>query len=223
MPKNKPVVIVGTADFARSARFYLEHDSEHPVVAHSLSASMLDAKEFNGLPVVAFEDLPRIYPPDDYLLLIGIAYSRLNRNRRELFEAAKRVGYEMVTYVCSKAITWPDLDVGEGSFIFEANVIQPFVHIGANTVLWSGNHIGHDSTIGNHVFLASHIVVSGNCSVGDNTFIGVNATIRDGVSIGADCVIGAGTLVLGHVAEGTVLRGTPTEPLPITSRDLSKI
>ncbi|HEX7676807.1 MAG TPA: acetyltransferase, partial [Thermoanaerobaculia bacterium] len=168
-------------------------------------------------------ELSQRYPPEDHLLLIGIAYSRLNRNRREMFEAAKRMGYDMVTYVCSKAITWPDLDVGEGSFIFEANVIQPYVHIGKDTVLWSGNHIGHDSRIGDHVFLASHIVVSGNCRIGENTFIGVNATIRDGMSIGANCVIGAGTLVLDHIADATVLRGTATAPLPIESSKLSKI
>lgn len=221
--KKKRVVVVGTGDFARIARYYLENDSDHPVIAHSLSASLLDAKEFLGLPLVAFEELPSSYPPDDHLLLIGIAYSRLNRNRREMFEAAKRMGYEMVTYVCSKAITWPDLAVGEGSFIFEANVIQPYVHIGKDTVLWSGNHIGHDSTIGDHIFMASHVVVSGNCRVGDNTFIGVNATIRDGLTIGANCVIGAGTLVLDRVPDGSVLRGTPTVPLPIESGKPSKI
>lgn len=221
--KKKPVVIVGTGDFARIARYYLEHDSEHPVVAHALSAALLDADEFRGLPLVAFEDLPRTHPPDDHQLVIGIAYSRLNRNRREMFEAAKAMGYDIVTYVCSKAITWPDLDIGEGSFVFEANVIQPYAHIGRDTVLWSGNHIGHDSTLGNHLFLASHIVVSGNCRVGDNTFIGVNATIRDGMTIGADCVIGAGTLVLHDVPDGSVLRGSATEPLPIISGKLSKI
>jgi sugar O-acyltransferase (sialic acid O-acetyltransferase NeuD family) len=221
--KAKRVVVVGTGDFARIARYYLEHDSPHPVVAHALSSALLDAREFLGLPLLAFEELPSAYPPDDHQLLIGIAYSRLNRNRREMFEAARAMGYEMVTYVCSKAVTWPDLDAGEGSFIFEANVIQPYVHIGRDTVLWSGNHIGHDSTIGNHIFIASHVVVSGNCRIGDNTFVGVNATIRDGMTIGQNCVIGAGALVLDHVADGSVLRGTATEPLPIDSGKLSKI
>ncbi len=163
MAKNR-VVVVGTGDFARIARYYLEHDSALSVVAHSVSNALLDAKDFRGLPLVAFEDLPSTFPPDDHLLLIGIAYSRLNRNRREMFETAKRMGYEMVTYACSKAITWPDLSIGEGSFIFEANVIQPYVHIGKDTVIWSGNHIGHDSTIGDHVFMASHIVVSSSAS-----------------------------------------------------------
>ena len=223
MSQTKAVVVVGIGDFARIARYYIENDSEHRVVAHAVSASMLTEKEFHGLPLVSFEDLPRTHPPSEHLLQIGIAYSRINLNRRQMFEAGQAMGYDFLTYVCSKAITWPDLSVGAGSFVFEANVIQPFVKIGSDTVLWSGNHIGHDSTIGNHVFIASHVVVSGNCRVGDNTFIGVNATLRDGITIGANCVIGAGTLVLADVPDGSVLRGTATTPLPIESSKLSKI
>jgi sugar O-acyltransferase (sialic acid O-acetyltransferase NeuD family) len=219
----KPVVVIGIGDFGRIARFYLEHDSQHRVVAHAVSAAMRDRDEFFGLPVIALDELPKTHPPQEFEVQLGIAYSRVNRNRREMFETAKGLGYRIITYVCSKAITWPDLDVGEGAFIFEANVIQPFVKIGSNTVLWSGNHIGHDSTIGDHVFLASHVVVSGNCRVGDNTFIGVNATLRDGITIGANCVIGAGTLVLNDVPDGTILKGTGSLPLPIDSGSLHKI
>lgn len=219
----KPVVVIGVGDFGRIARFYLEHDSAHRVVAHAVSADLRDADEFLGLPVHALDDLPRTHPPDEYDVQIGIAYSRVNANRRAMFETAKRLGYTVIKYVCSKAITWPDLTVGEGAFIFEANVIQPYVKIGRDTVLWSGNHIGHDSTIGDHVFIASHVVVSGNCHVGDNTFIGVNATLRDGITIGANCVIGAGTLVLGDVPDGTILKGTASVPLGIDSASLHKI
>lgn len=219
----KPVVVIGIGDFGRIARFYLEHDSPHRVVAHAVSAAVLDRGDFLGLPVVALEDLPGEYPPDQFDVQLGIAYSRVNRNRREMFETAKRLGYRVITYICSKAITWPDLDAGEGTFIFEANVIQPYVHIGRNTVLWSGNHIGHDSTIGDHVFIASHVVVSGNCRVGDNTFVGVNATLRDGITIGANCVVGAGTLVLDNVPDGTILKGIASLPLQIDSGSLAKI
>lgn len=219
----RSVVIIGIGDFGRIARFYLEHDSQHRVVAHAVSAAILDRSEFLGLPVVTLEELSTAYPPDEFDVQLGIAYSRVNQSRREMFAAAKQLGYRVITYVCSKAITWPDLDAGEGAFIFEANVIQPYVRIGSNTVLWSGNHIGHDSTVGDHVFIASHVVVSGNCHIGDNTFIGVNATLRDGVTVGANCVIGAGTLVLHDIPDGTILKGTASLPLPIDSGSLKKI
>src|SRR5882672_6643384 len=101
----KPVVVIGIGDFGRIARFYLEHDSGHLVVAHAVSADLLDRTELLGLPVVSLDDLPRTHPPDEYEVQIGVAYSRVNLNRRQMFETAKRMGYRVNTYVCSKAIT----------------------------------------------------------------------------------------------------------------------
>ena len=59
--------------------------------------------------------------------------------REARFKAAKKMGYTCVSYVSSKATTWPDLDIGENCFIFEDNTIQPFVTIGDNCILWSGD------------------------------------------------------------------------------------
>lgn len=61
----------------------------------------------------------------------------------------------------SHATVLNDGRIGENVFLLEDNTIQPFVSIGNNVTLWSGNHIGHHSTIHDHCFLASHIVVSG--------------------------------------------------------------
>ncbi|MGZ4810352.1 MAG: acetyltransferase [Thermoanaerobaculia bacterium] len=219
----KRIVIFGTGDFARIAHYYFKHDSPHEVIAHTLSANLITERTFLEVPVVPFEQITEVYGPGEVSMFIGVGYSKVNQNRRDIFFTAKNLGYDIASYVCSKATTWPDLNIGEGTFIFENNVIQPYVKIGINTVLWSGNHIGHDSIIGDHVFIASHIVVSGNCRVGDNTFIGVNATIRDGITIGANCVIGAGTVILKNVPEGSVLKATNTEPAAIRSSDLRKI
>jgi len=221
--QGRPVVVFGLGDFARMAAFYFRHDSSYRVVAHTATSAALTADEFLGVPVVPFEQITERYPPDEVSLFVAIAYSRVNRNRRDIFAQARGLGYRMVTYVCSKATSWPDLRIGEGSFVFENNVLQPYVEIGENTVLWSGNHIGHDSRIGSHVFLASHVVVSGNCRIGDGTFIGVNATLRDGVSVGAECVIGAGALVLRDVPDGSVLRATATPIADVASMELKRI
>ncbi len=99
------------------------------------------------------------------------------------------------TYVHDSVYRRPETTYGEGSSILADNV-EPFVSIGNNCVLWSGNHIGHHSKIGNNVFIASHAVISGRCTIGDNCFVGVNATFRDNISVAEDCVIGAGALLL---------------------------
>ena len=220
---KKQVLIFGVGDFARVARFYLQHDSDLDVAAFTVHEKYIVAPDVLGLPVVPWEHALETHAPSEYDMLIAVGYSKVNKNRAVIFEEASRAGYDMITYVCSKATTWPGLSVGKGSFIFENNVIQPFVQIGENTVLWSGNHVGHDSAIGNNVFITSHVVISGNCRVGDNAFIGVNATLRDGITIGRDCIVGAGTVLLRDAEPGSVFKATSTPAAPIGSDAVRRI
>lgn len=216
----KPVVIFGTGDFARVAHVYLDADSPHEVVAFTVNRDYATSDRFRGLPLVAFEELEERYPPEEVALLVAIGFSRLNRARTAVFDECKRRGYELITYVSSRAYTWGELEVGENCFVFEANVLQPFVRIGDNTILWSGNHVGHDVTIGRNCFIASHAVLSGNVTVEDDCFIGVNATFRDGVTVGRGSVIGAGAVVMKDVPPDTVLAVRSTEPFPKKASEL---
>ena len=83
-------------------------------------------------------------------------------------------------------------DIGE-YFYFGGQCNQPFVKIGNNCILWSGNHVGHHSTIADHCFITSHVVISGSSSIGRNSFLGVNSTIGDNVIIGESNLVGAGS------------------------------
>jgi len=216
----KPVVVFGTGDFARIASVYLTEDSEHEVAAFTVNARYLDAPILMDRPVVAFETIEETHPPHLYAMFVAIGFSGVNAARRSVYDECKRRGYELVTYVSSQARLVADVPMGDNVFIFEANVIQPFVRIGNDVILWSGNHIGHDTTIGDHVFIASHVVVSGNCTIGDSCFVGVNATFRDGLTIAPDCVIGAGATVMKDTERGDVLAVRHTEPLNRKSWDL---
>jgi sugar O-acyltransferase (sialic acid O-acetyltransferase NeuD family) len=213
------VVIFGAGDYARIASVYLGADSEHRVAAFVVDGAYRQADELLGKPILAFEEMVESHPPDRVKLLVAIGFSGLNQRRREVYERCKGLGYGFVTYISSRAYQWGNLEVGENTFIFEANVLQPFVTIGNNCVLWSGNHIGHDSTIADHCFIASHVVVSGNCSIGHSCFIGVNATLRDGVKVAPRCLIGAGAVILKDTEEGDVYGVRRTEPREAKSWD----
>jgi sugar O-acyltransferase (sialic acid O-acetyltransferase NeuD family) len=206
------LVIFGTGDFARIACRYFEADSEHEVVAFTVHERYIAEPTLLGREVVPFEELESRYPPDAVAMFVAIGFSRVNQARAEMYEACKERGYRLVSFVSSKAWHLGDLDIGDNVFVFENNVIQPFVSIGDDTILWSGNHIGHDANIGSHVFIASHAVVSGNTSIGDYCFVGVNATFRDAVNVAPRCVIGAGALVMRSTEEGDVLSVPGTKP-----------
>lgn len=220
---RKPLVIFGSGDIAQLAHYYFSTDSNYEVVAFTVDANYIKESEFCGLPVVAFEDVAKNYPPDSYDFFVALSYSKLNAVRKEKFLAAKKIGYKLVSLISSHATVLNEGRIGENCFIFEDNTIQPFVTIGNNVTLWSGNHIGHHSKIRDHTFIASHVVVSGGVDIGEQCFIGVNATIRDHLKIGDKCVIGAGALLLADAEAGGVYFGPATERSKVPSHRLRGI
>jgi sugar O-acyltransferase (sialic acid O-acetyltransferase NeuD family) len=131
----------------------------------------------------------------------------MNALRTRLYVEAKQKGYASASYISSRAFVWRNCRIGEHCFIFENNVIQPFVKIGNNVILWSGNHIGHHSTIKDHCFISSHVVVSGFVEVGESCFLGVNSTVANNITIGDRSLIGASAVVLGDVEDGQKVVG----------------
>jgi sugar O-acyltransferase (sialic acid O-acetyltransferase NeuD family) len=202
------LVIFGAGDIAKLAHFYFGRDTEHRVEAFAVDRSYRRADTFLGLPLVDFEEVKDLYPPGEFKMFIAVSYARMNRFRAAKYFRAKDLGYELVSYVSSRCTFLTDFSVGDNCFILEDNTIQPFVKIGSNVTLWSGNHIGHDSIIEDHCFLASHIVVSGHVHIHPYCFIGVNATLRNSITIAEGTLIGAGAVVM----ENTVPQGVYLPP-----------
>ena len=220
---KKPLVIFGTGDIAQLAHFYFSTDSEYTVVAFTVDAAYRTEKTFCDLPVIAFEEISKYYPPNQCEIFVALSYSKLNSIRKEKYLAVKALGYRIASFISSHATILNDDCIGENCFIFENNIIQPFVIIGNNVTLWSGNHIGHHSIIKDHCFIASHVVVSGGVKVGEQCFLGVNSTLRDHIKIGERCVIGAGALLLGDAEPDGVYLGVATERSKVPSTRLRGI
>jgi sugar O-acyltransferase (sialic acid O-acetyltransferase NeuD family) len=195
------IVIFGTGDIAQIANYYLKIDSPHEVVAFTVNAEYLKEDQFEGLPVVPFEDLETTYPPSEYQMFIALSYTKLNKIREEKYHHAKAKGYTLISYISSKCSYMSQFPCGDNCFIFEDNTIQPFVKIGSNVTLWSGNHIGHHSTIESHNFISSHVVISGHCHIGPNCFLGVNATLHNNVKLGAENILAAGAIIAKSTEE----------------------
>jgi sugar O-acyltransferase (sialic acid O-acetyltransferase NeuD family) len=217
------VVIFGTGQWAELAHFYLMHDSAHEVVAFTLDREYLQEGTYKGLPVVAFDEVCAQYPPSEFKMFIPLSFKRMNHVRAEKYAAAKALGYELVSYVSSKATTWPGFECGDNCFIFEDNTIQPFVKIGNNVVMWSGNHIGHHTIIKDHVMITSHVVISGCCTIEPYCFFGVNATVRDETIVAQGTLVGMSVPIQKDTKECEVYRTPACEPARIRSDQIRSL
>ncbi|MBX3662279.1 MAG: acetyltransferase [Burkholderiales bacterium] len=216
----KDMVVVGTSLFAEVVRDYFHEYTDYRVRAFSCHEKHKNQEEFCGAPVITIENLAQHYRPDEVTVFVAIGYRKMNKIRQGTYEELKSRGYSFATFVAPGVKTWGSNRFGENVFIFENNVIQPYVSIGNNTVLWSGNHIGHHSTIGNHCFISSHVVVSGSCHIGDNCFLGVNSTLHDSLNIGAENLIGAGAVIARDTRAREVYVPNATKVFPKPSDQL---
>jgi sugar O-acyltransferase (sialic acid O-acetyltransferase NeuD family) len=214
------IILFGAGEIAQIAKQYLEDDSEHNVVAFTLDEAYIDADTFEGLPMVPFEKIEQTYPPSDYKMFIVLSYTSMNTLREKKYFEAKAKGYELISYISSRCSYLSKYECGDNCFIFEENTIQPFVKIGNNVTLWSGNHIGHHSEIKSHNFVSSQVVISGSCVLEPNCFLGVNATIGHKVTLAKGTLLGAGAIISKNTEEYGIYVPARTVKLEKSSLDI---
>jgi sugar O-acyltransferase (sialic acid O-acetyltransferase NeuD family) len=211
------IVIFGAGDIARLAHFYFSTDSEHQVVAFTADSAYCTAETFLDLPLVPFDAVAAAYPPSGFKMFVALSYAKINQVREAKYTEAKALGYELVSYVSSRCTFLTQYPHGDNCFILEDNTVQPFVRLGSNVTLWSGNHIGHDSTVGDHCFISSHVVVSGHVDIGRNCFIGVNATLRNNITLAEYTLVGAGALIMKNTTPRSAFVPNRTDRFAKTS------
>jgi sugar O-acyltransferase (sialic acid O-acetyltransferase NeuD family) len=200
----RKLIIIGAGTIAKLAKFYFDTDSDYQTEAFLVDRQYRQADSYEGLPIFDLEYIKDKFSPSEYSVFVAISYAEMNRVRSEKYLYLKSIGYTFASYISSRCSWITQYEPGENCFILEDNTIQPFVKIGNNVTLWSGNHIGHDSVIGDHCFISSHVVISGFVNVGEHSFLGVNSTVVNNVSIAPDTFIGAGVVVTKDTEESGV-------------------
>lgn len=217
------VILFGAGQVASRTYWYLTHDSQHEVVAFTMDREYIEEDKLFDLPVIPFEDIENVFPPRDYKMFLHISFVRMNRLRAEKYHEAKAKGYELVTYISSKATTWPGSGIGDNCLIQTGAVIEPFAVIGNNVTVGVNALISHNAVIKDHCSIGHHAVILGNVTVEPYSIIGANATIRDHVTIAEECLVGVGALILENTENKGVYKGNPPVLLPVTSDRLKSI
>jgi sugar O-acyltransferase (sialic acid O-acetyltransferase NeuD family) len=218
------VVIFGTGKIADQAYFYLTNDSPDEVVAFTVDQAYLNVKENFGLPVVPFEEIERRYPSAEFKMFVAVGwFAEFNKFRARKYEECKARGYQLISYVSSRAANIGQVAVGDNCFVLEFAVIQPCSKIGNDVFIWSGNHIGHHAEIGDHCYIAGNAMISGNATIEPYCFIGVSATIGHEITIGRESFIGAGSLVTKNAKPGSVFITPDTPKYRLDSETFQRI
>jgi len=219
---NKPVVIFGASALARLAHFYFTHDSSYDVAAFTVHREYIDKEELFGLKIIPFESIEKDYPPERYAMFVAISFWGVNRARAQIYRSCKEKGYELVTYISSKAHYWNDMEIGENCMVLEGSVIDPFVKIGNNVIINPGVLVSHDTTVGDHCFIGSNAVINGKVTIGEYSLIGANSTLIEGIDVGSASVVGAGAVITRNVEAGSVYLADSANRADMSSNEVAE-
>ena len=201
------VIIFGIRENSEVLAYYIKKDSGRRLIGFAVDGKYLKEDQFSGCPVIAYEDLKSNQKKiESFEIMAPLSPEGMNRKRETIFNRIKQDGFKLGSYISSRANVYVE-EVGENTFILEGNVIQPFVKVGNNVLLWSGNHIGHHTTLADHVTVTSHVVVSGRCSICSYSYLGVNSTIRDGLTLAEGTFLAMGANLNVNTEPWSVYRG----------------
>jgi NDP-sugar pyrophosphorylase family protein len=157
------VIIYGAGSLAELVCYFMGYFELNKVKAFTVEKKYLEKKELMGLSVVPYENLLKLYPPDQYKIFIAIGPQYVNRARERMYLDAKAKGYSFVNCICSSSLTFPDLVTGENVFIGITARISPFVKIGNNVIIMDSK-IAHHCQINDHAFIGCS-TIGGICTV----------------------------------------------------------
>ena len=216
------IVVFGAGQIAEVAKVYLDAHSSDRIVGFTVDADYRKSDTFQGLPLVAWEELERHFPPGAVKVLGPLSYRRLNEFRRDRHLEGKARGYDFASFIHPDSHVYAS-EIGENCFILEANVIQPFVRIGAGVMMWSGNHIGHHSVIGDYCFLSTHVGLGSGVRLGERCFLSGKVGVDSGIEIGAGCFLGGGAVIKKKLPPESVVPGPSDAVAPYPSSRIKRL
>lgn len=206
----KKLVIFGNGIMAKIAHFYFCRDSQYEVVAFTVDKIYNSIDKFCTLQVVNFEEVESIYPPEHYEMFIAIGPSKMNSIRELKFIEAKKKGYVLATYISPHAIC--DSKVGENTFVCDMAIINPFVIVGHNILIWEYVRLGNDCIVGDHCYFSPRASISTLAEIEDNVILGTGSVVKTGVKVAKKSLVGATCYISSNTKENGVY-GEKCSPL----------
>lgn len=216
------IIIWGIGQISQVLTFYIQKYTQYKICAYTLDKEYMgDKNEFNGIPVIAFEEIEKHFSPNEYKMALIMGYKNLNRYREERYLQAKAKGYDFINYISPHSLVETEC-IGKNVFVLGQCHIQPFTEIGNNCILWSDTMIGHHTMISDNCFFAG-AKIGGCVKIKRNCFLGNCSMIADGIIIGQHSVIGQSCHILKDVKDYSVFVSKQTKRLDLTSEEIKEI
>jgi len=206
---SKEVVIFGAGRFTDMIYYDAKNHDDFHIAAITVDEEYRNGDSYLGLPLIAFEEIEKKYPPSDYDMLLVASCQNDMRIRRMLFSKIKNKGYALRNYISPKS-DCAEVEMGEN------NIVMAFAHVGLYGIMGNDNlvrqhvYLGHDFNLKDHIVIAPGCRIGGNCLIEEFSYIGLGVIINDGKKIREESFIGSGSVVIRDTEKFSINVGNPS-------------
>lgn len=192
----KKVVVYGGSTLTKMLYYDAIGNDNFQISCFAADKDYLNARELLGLPLVSYEEILNLYPPEVYdMLVIFSGYSNM-RSRNDIYLKAKDLGYKLRNYISPKSDISQDISMGENNIIMGASHIGFGGTMGNNNLIRQSVYLGHDFKLGDNNVIAPGCNIGGHCEIKSHCYIGIGVTLTDHLKIAEEVLIGAGSVVI---------------------------
>jgi sugar O-acyltransferase (sialic acid O-acetyltransferase NeuD family) len=206
----KKVIIYGAGSYGKQFFYEADRYGKINIEAFTMDMKFITNYKECGLPVVPFEEVDQIYPPEKYDMIVLCGYLVM-RNRLLMYKKAKEKGYTLVNYISPHAFLENEITMGENNIILTDTVIGYDGVMGNGNIICPKVYLGHEFIMEDHSIISAGCVLGGNCRIGSLVFIGIGVTARDHIIYGDECLVGMGSNVVKNVKPYSTVWGNPAE------------
>jgi UDP-perosamine 4-acetyltransferase len=209
---KKSLILIGGGGHCRAILPVIREDERYSIAG--IADKKADGKlQVDSIPVCyKDEDLKPLY--NDGLKNAFLAIGCTGKDiyvRVKIYEKLLSIGFTMPSFISSKSIVQPGVNIGEGTIVMPSSVINPGAAIGCNCIINTASVVEHDCSIGENSIVSPGAVICGGVKVRNKVFIGASATILPEITVNESAVIGAGAIVTKSIPENVVAVGSPAE------------
>ncbi len=142
--------------------------------------------------------------------ILGVGQVLNNNFRQKVIKNILEIGFNFPAIISNTAIVNEDVEIGNGTVVFDGAIINTGTKIGKYSIINTGAIIEHDCQISDFTHIAPGAVLSGGVKVKKNTMIGAGATVIQNIKIGGNIIIGAGAVVIKDCNKKGIYAGVPS-------------
>ncbi len=164
-------------------------------------------KSVCGVPILGGLDSASRY--DDAFFINGIGSPDSYQLKASIISKTRVPTERFETIFHPSAVVSSMAELGRGVVVFQNVTIASNARIGDHVSVLPNSVISHDCRVSSYTCIAGGVVACGNVTIGASCYIGAGSSIKERVTVGEGSLVGMGSVVIGDVAEGSVVGGNP--------------